>query len=53
LEAFPAIGLQKDTYRKIYRRLQGIYRRSVGGLQEDAESCFRGFEGGKMGGKGS
>jgi len=33
--------------------MQGIYKRSIGGLQEDAESSFGGFEGGKVGGKGS
>jgi len=38
---------------KIYRRLQGIYMRSIGGLQEHAESIFGGFEGVKVGGKGS
>ena len=27
MEAFPAIRFQKDTYRKFYKRLQGIYRR--------------------------
>jgi len=27
MKAFPVIGLQKVTYRKFYRRLQGIYRK--------------------------
>ena len=52
LEAFPTIGLQREAHRKIYRRIQGIYRRYAGGLQEDAKSSFEGFKCLRVGGKG-
>lgn len=34
MEAFPTLSLQKEAYRKIYRRTQEVYRRKNNVLQE-------------------
>lgn len=51
--AFCRFSLQLDFKKTPTGKSTRGCRGSTRGLQEDAKSCFRGFEGGKVGGKGS
>ena len=50
--AFWRLSLQSDFKWTPTGKSIGGYRGSTGGLQEDAESSFEGFEGVRVGGKG-
>lgn len=51
--AFWRLFPQSDFKRKPTGKSTGSCRGSTGGLQEDAERCSEGFEGVRVGGKGS
>ena len=50
---FWRLFLQSDLKKTPTRKSTGGCRGSTGGLQEDARSSFEGFEGVRVGGKGS